>query len=153
MQTAAKALVVQQKVVTQILLSCSSLDGKCILQFAILYPLMQIFFQHKNLKVFAQLGAVENIKYRRKWCKHNILHNHFNIKCILFIKSFLPQTTMNDVILHKGKILNYNFHFHSICRLIVILLFPFLFVLGQSQFTFNKREILNRVSNYFIVST
>ena len=45
MQTRKNTLVVLLNVVTQILLSCTLLDGKCILQFAILYPLMQIFFQ------------------------------------------------------------------------------------------------------------
>ena len=87
MQTIASTLVVQ-KVVIQIPLSCTSLDGKCILEFAILYPLMQIFFQWKGLKVFAQLETVENVKYTWKWCAQSILHTHSNIKCILFIKSF-----------------------------------------------------------------
>ena len=87
MQTIDSTLVVQ-KVVIQIPLSCTSLDGKCILEFAILYPLMQIFFQWKGLKVFAQLETVDNVKYTWKWCAQSMLHTHANIKMHFVYKKF-----------------------------------------------------------------
>ena len=82
MQTTKDTLVVLQNVVTQILLSCTLLDGKCILQFAIIISVNADFLSMKELKSICTIRVFLNSNiYTEVVHTNNNLHTHCDLKC------------------------------------------------------------------------